>query len=359
MASTPYAAAMGRLKPYFPEFLSKETFRTLLASRDLGELTKLLEGTAVHSDLVAARASYQGIALIEVAINRTLARRLRHAYATAPYAGRGVVGAYLARWDLENIATILSAKARDRPLLETDTELVSSREIPAGLYAGVLTLDDLRGLLAQPNVEAVANALVRYGYGATVLPRLEAFRRSGDIFPILSALDQDYYARLLAQARFFQGDEWVVRELLRLEIDLRNALLLLKGRATPGITSEEIVPRWISGGTLPASSATDLLSAGSVPELADRLKTRFARIAEGDRAFQEDGSVAGYEVALWAEFETRTLERVRMYPLSLAILFHYLLRAELERADLRKIALGVLYGLPRERLAERIVSLRS
>lgn len=358
MAGSPYASALGRLKPYFPEFLPRETFSSLLAARDLAEVTSLLETTPYNPDLVAARSSYQGAALVEVAVNRTLVRRIKHAFSATPNAGRGVVGAYLARWDIQNIGLILAAKATSRSLVEADDELVSSREIPAGLYAGVMTLDDLRSLLAQPNVEAIANGLVRFGYGATVLPLLDDYRRSGDIFPILRALDRDYFRNLLEQARFFQGDEWVVREFVRGEIDLRNALLLLKAKAERGVGVEVVTERWIPGGNLPVSSAADLMGAAGVEAVADRLKHRFPRITEGDALYASDQSLAGYEASLWSDYAVETMERVRMYPLSLALVFHYLMRAQLERNDIRQIAFGVVYGLPRARVAGQVVSSR-
>ncbi len=191
MASSAYASALGRLKPEFTAFLSKETYQQLVAAKDSNEVAKILEGTPYGPDVQAARVAYQGIALVEIAINRTFVRRIRHAYEATPFAGRGVVGAYLTRWDIQNIELILSSKAQGRPVTETEEHLISSREIPAGLYAGVLTLDDYpRCSSASPRSRRTANALVRYGYGATVLPLVEAFQRTHDIFPILHALDQ-------------------------------------------------------------------------------------------------------------------------------------------------------------------------
>ncbi|MGI0156777.1 MAG: V-type ATPase subunit, partial [Thermoplasmata archaeon] len=263
MAASAYASALGRLKPEFTAFLSKETYAHLVAARDPSEVAKILEGTPYGPDVQVARAAYQGATLVEVAINRTFVRRNRHAYEATPFAGRGVVAAYLTRWDLQNVELILAAKAQGRPVTETDEHLVSSREIPAGLYAGVLTLDDFRMLLAQPTLEATATALVRYGYGATVLPLIEAFQRTHDIFPILHALDREYYRRALEAARFFQGDEWVVRQFLASEIDQRNTLLLLKGKAAD-LPMDEVVARWFGGGTVGASQVPDLYGSRAV-----------------------------------------------------------------------------------------------
>jgi V/A-type H+/Na+-transporting ATPase subunit C len=357
VASSAYASALGRLKPEFTSFLTKEAYGPLVAARDPTEIAKLLENTPYGVDVQQARATYQGIALVEIAVNRTFVRRNRHAYEASPFAGRGVVGAYLTRWDRQNIELILAAKAQGRPVTETDEHLVSSREIPAGLYAGVLTLDEYRILLAQPSIEATVAQLVKFGYGGAVLPLLEQFERTHDIFPVLLALDREYYAQVREAARFFQGDEWAVRQLLASEIDVRNALLLLKGKAAE-LPIDDVLARWLEGGTITAAQAPDLYGARGVPELAERLTDHFPSIAEGNDAFGTDASLTGYEAAVTRDRAVAELKRLKTYPLSLSVIFAFLLLAELERADLRRIAFGKMYDLPADKLEPLLVSTR-
>ncbi len=357
MAASAYASALGRLKPEFTSFLGRETYTSLLGARDVGDIAKVLETTPYGADVQQARAAYQGIALLEVATNRTFVRRNRHALEATPFAGRAVVGAYLTRYDRENIELILSSKAQGRPVTETDEHLISSREIPAGLYAGVLTLDDYRTLLAQPSIEATVAQLVKFGYGGTILPLLEQFERTHDIFPVLLALDREYYAQVREAAKFFQGDEWVVRQLLASEIDLRNALLLLKGKAVD-LPLDAVAARWLEGGTISAAQAPDLYGARGVPELADRLADHFPSIPQGSDQFRSEGSLTAYEAAATRDRAVAELKRLKTYPLSLSVIFTFLLLAELERADLRRISFGKMYGIPSERLEPLLVSPR-
>jgi len=357
MAGSPYASALGRLKPEFTAFLSKETYPLLLATKDPNEFAKVLETTPYAQDVARARATHSGATMVELAINRTFVRRNRHAYETAPFAGRGIVGAYLGRWDLQNIEMILTAKIEGRSVTETEEHLVSSREIPAGLYAGAMGLDDFRILLSQTSVEATATALVKYGYGATILPFLESFERTHNIFPVLHALDKEYYRNVLAQTRFFQGDEWVVRGLVQSELDVRNALLLLKGKERD-LPADELFGRWIDGGTLTSAQAQDLYSGRTVPDVAERLSSRFPAIGEGTAEYTTAGTLAGYEATLERERAISELKRLRTYPLSLSVIFAYLLRNELERSDLRRAVFGRLYGFSAERLTSLLVSPR-
>jgi V/A-type H+-transporting ATPase subunit C len=357
MASSPYASALGRLNPEFPAFLSKETFSQLLATKDPNEFAKVLETTPYAEDVARIRATHSDVSLVELAVNRTFVRRNRHAFEATPFAGRPVVAAYLGRWDIQNIEMILTAKVEDRGVTETEDHLISSREIPAGLYAGAMNLDDFRILLGQTTVEAMVTSLVRYGYGTTILPFLETFERNHNIFPILHALDREYYRNVIAQAHFFQGDEWVVRGFVQSELDNRNALLLLKGKEH-NLPVEDVLARWLEGGTLTSSQAPDLYSARTVPELAERLQPRFPTIGEGTDEYTNGGTLSGYEVALERARAMSELKRLRTYPLSLSVIFAYLLRNEIERSDLRRAVFGRLYGFSPERLTPLLVSPR-
>jgi V/A-type H+-transporting ATPase subunit C len=357
MAASPYASALGRLNPEFPAFLPKEMYPQLLGAKDANEFAKILETTPYADDVARLRATHFDVSLVELAINRTFVRRNRHAFDSTPFAGRAVVGAYLGRWDIQNIEMILTTKAKGGSILETEDHLVSSREIPAGLYAGAMNLDDFRILLAQPTLEGMVAALVKYGYGTTILPFLEAFERTHNIFPILHALEKEYYRNVLAQARFYQGDEWVVRGLVQNEIDATNVMLLLKGKDR-FLPSDEVLSRFLEGGTMNITQAADFYPARNVPELAERFVGRFPSIAEGSTEYTQNDSLTGYEVAIERDRASSDLHRLRTYPLSLSVIFAFLIRNALERSDLRRAVFGRKYGVSAERLAPLLVSPR-
>jgi V/A-type H+-transporting ATPase subunit C len=344
VAGSPYASALGRLKSHLPSILPKESYGPLVAAKDLVEVTKLLETTPYGPEIAQSAASYHGAPLLELAVNRILVLRNRLAYESTPFAGRALVGAYLRRWDLQNIGIILAAKAQGRPIGETETALVSARDIPAGLVAGTMTLDDLRLLLQQPTLDAVAQGLVKFGYGGALLPRMEAYNRTHDIFPLLAALDRFYYEDLLSSARFYQGDEWVVRLLIQSEIDVRNALLLLKGKDA-GLPVEAVLERFIDGGTFLRANVAEAYGGRTVAEVVGALEPRFPALPEGDELYKSGRSLAGYEAALARERAVRELKRLRAYPLSVGVVFAFLLVAEYERGDLRRIVYGKLYGV--------------
>lgn len=344
MSGSPYASSLGRLKAHFTVFLGKETYGALTNAKDLSEVSKLLEPTAYGPALAQAAALYQGAPLLEVAVNRTFVQRNRLAYEATPFAGKPLVAGYLRRWDIQNIALVLAAKAQGRSITETESFLVSSRDIPAGLFAGTMTLDDFRLLLQQPTLEAVAQSLVKFGYGSVLLPLLESYGKTRDIFPLLQALDRDYYQKVLEASKFFQGDEWTVRQFVQSEVDVRNVLLLLKGKDA-GLPIELVNERFLDGGSVLRAQAADVYSARGVPELVSALEGRFPGLTEGNPVYHENRSLTGYESALNRDRAVRELRRLRSYPLSIGVIFAFLMLAELERADLRHVVYGKLYGV--------------
>ena len=357
MGGSPYASSLGRLKVQLPSFLSKETYASLVNAKDLAEIAKTLEASPYGPELIRSAAMYKGAELLEIAINRTFVQRNRQALDATPFAGKSTVSAYLRRWDIQNIGIVLSAKAQGKTIAETESFLVSSRDIPAGMFAGTMTIDDFRVLLQQPTLEAVAANLVKFGYGAILLPFMDGFERTKDVFPLLTALERDYYRNLLESTRFFQGDEWTVRGFIQSELDVRNALLLLKGK-DGGLPAEAVDSRFLDGGLFPRGQVAELYAARTVPELANSLIPRFPTLAEGNALYQEGRSLTGYEAELLRDRAVHELKRLRAYPLSIAMIFTFLLLAELERTDLRRAIYGKMYSIAPATLANLLVTPR-
>jgi V/A-type H+/Na+-transporting ATPase subunit C len=356
MSSSPYASPLGRIKAQLPSFLPKDIYTTLANAPDVGEIAKLLEPTPYGPYLGQAAATYRGADLVAVAVNRYFVQRNRMALEVAPFAGRPIVMAYLRRWDVQNVGAILAAKVQGRTVSEEETFLVSPRELPAGLIAGPMVLDDFRLLMQAPTVEAVVQGLVKFGYGGPLLPLVENFQRTKDIFPLLSALDRYYYAQLLEATRFFQGDEWTVRRFIQSEIDIRNILLLLKGR-DGGFTPEIVFAKFIDGGEFTKAAAQDLYStARDVVDLVQSLETRAPRLSEGMERYQSSRSLVGFEAALTRQRAIDQLKQLRTYPLSLSVIFAFLLLAELERNDLQRIVYAKAYGVERQDFEPLLIS---
>src|SRR5271169_5824326 len=202
-----YGASFGVLRVISLNFLTKAQLEELARTKDSAEIAQRLESTWYGPDIEAAESTYKPPESIEIAVNRHLVYVNRVALQSAPVFGKDALRAYLSKWDIENIELIIAAKSLGRTLEQTEAFLVSARNIPVGLSSGTIPLSELHTLLQQPDVEAVINYLVKFGYGAVLLQQLGEYRKTSDLGVFTSALQNLYYSKLFQELRFLQGDE--------------------------------------------------------------------------------------------------------------------------------------------------------
>src|SRR5438445_395159 len=249
MPTSQYASSFGRLQAISLNLLSKDVMQNLLKGKDENEMVKMLESTWYKPDIERAASIFKESELLEVALNRHLVEVNKIALEATPFNGKSAVRAYLSKWDIYNIELILSAKSTGRPITETESFLVSSRNVPAGISAGNIPHDEMKVILAQTGVDGVVNQLVKYNYGTILMQHLETYQKTGDLGPMMSALQTFYYQNLFDSLKFFQGDEGTIRDLFRAEIDKKNLLNLLKAKES-NLDKDLLSKHLIDGGKM-------------------------------------------------------------------------------------------------------------
>ena len=353
MPSSPYSGSFGRLYALSLNFLSKDYMLNLMRARDVEEIIKQLAATWYGHEIERAASLYKPLELVEIALNRHLVGVNTTAIEVSPFNGRSAIRAYLAKWDILNIELILSSKVLGKTITETEHFLVSSRRLPAGVEAGNIAHDEIMILLSQPNVEAVVNQLVRYGYGTVLMQHLEAYKKTEDLGPMMAALQRYYYSSLLDALKFFQGDEGVIRELIRAQIDRRNILNLAKAKES-NLEKEVIVQHLIEEGNIPTLQLGEIYTAKDVEELVARVDAHY-RMGEVLDQYKKTKSLIDFEIALDKVINEMYFKRLRNVPLSIGTIFYFVMFAEIERANLRKIVYGRRYNLPAERLNSMLI----
>lgn len=349
-----YAASSGVLRVLSLEFLTKNQLGELAKSKDVAEIAQRLESTWYGPDIEAAEATYKPPESIEIAVNRHLITVNRIALQAAPVFGKNALRAYLSKWDIENIELIIAAKSLDRTLEQTEVFLVSSRNMPVGLSFNTIPLSELHTLLQQPDVESVINYLVKYGYGAVLLQQLGEFRKTGDLGVFTVALQNYYYSRLFQELRFLQGDEGLLREYFRIEITKRNVLNLLKAKDS-NVSRETFAKHLVEGGLV---SQANLLDAYNSPDLTDvgkRLEQGFD-ITEALEKYQQSHDLTEFEVSLDRTMVARFVPRFRSLAISLTSVFLFVLQAEFERQNVRRITYARQYGMTEEYIRSIILA---
>lgn len=330
--------AYGRLKALSTNLLSNDYITSLLNLGGVNEVAEALARTWYGEDIEALATLYRPPELIEVALNRHLARLNALSVSLAPYHSRGPVRAYLAKWDLYNIELLLAAKAQGRTVGETESFFVSSRNLPVSETGANIPFGELRALLQQPDIESIANYLVKYGYGATLLQELPRYRESQDLGIFSTALSKSYFARLMWELRFLRGDEGPLREYFRAQISKQNLLKTLKALGAH-VPRDVLGEHLVEEGFLGAQKILEIYSAGSLDEM---LQFFSAWLGSQDifEDYRKDRNLSNLEVKLDQHVESSYVEALRGNSLSLSTVILFLIFAELERRNIRTVVYG-------------------
>lgn len=353
MPTSQYASSFGRLQAISLNLLSKETMQNLMKAKDEGEMIKILEPTWYGPEIEKAATLFKDADLLEVALNRQLVLVNKIALEATPFNGKSAVRAYLSKWDMYNIELILSSKSMNRPITEVESFLVSSRHVPAGISAGNISHDEMKVILSQNNVDGVVNQLVKYNYGTILMQNLEVYQKTGDLGPMMSALQAHYYQNLLESLKFFQGDEGIIRGLVRAEIDKKNVLSLLKAKES-NLDKELLSRHIIDGGLVSKNELLDIYGAKDVPEIVGRVENRFM-LVNALAQYKKSRSLIDFEVALDKFINSEYVSKLKNIALSIGTIFYFIIKMEQERENIKRIAYGKRYNLSTEQITSLLL----
>lgn len=323
-------------------------------AKDVSEMTRILEPTWYGPEIERAASLYSPPELLEVALNRHIVEINKIALESTPFSGREAIRAYLLKWDIHNIELILSSKIIGRAITETEPFLVSSRNFPAGISAGNISHDEMKIILSQAGVDGVVNHLVKYRYGPILMQHLDTYQKTGDLGPMMADLISYYYTTLIESLRFFQGDEGVIRDLFRVQIDKRNILSLLKGKDSE-LDRELISKHLIKGGNISRDDLFDIFGSKSIEEFVGNVQKQYNLTDLLKDTYSKTHSLIDFEIAFDKFISKSYLKRLKNIPLSLGSIFHFIITAEYEWDNIKRIAYGKRYDLSIERITSMLV----
>ncbi|HET9773964.1 MAG TPA: V-type ATPase subunit [Nitrososphaeraceae archaeon] len=353
MTTSSYASSFGRLQALSMSFLSKDFILSLAQAKDVAEIIRMLESTSYGPEIEKAAALYSPPELLDVALNRHIVDINKIALEATPFSGRAAVRAYLLKWDIHNIELILSSKKVGRAITETEHFLVSSRNVPAGISAGNIAHDEMKIILSQTNVEGVVNQLIKYRYGTILMQHLDAYQKTADLGPMMADLQSYYYKSLLESLKFFQGDEGVIRELFRAQIDKKNILNVLKARDS-NLDRELLNKHLIEGGNISLNTLLDIFGSKNINEFVGKIQ-EYYKLDDLLETFIKTNSLIDFEVALDKFIIKTYVKRLKNISLSIGTIFHFILTAESEWDNIKRIAYGKRYDIPVERIKSMLL----
>ena len=336
-----YTGAYGRLKGLRQEFLSP-SFIEQLEQKEPDEFVKTLSTTGYRKEIDELSALYKEPDLLEVVINAHMMRMSRNSAFAIPPLARNMVAAFIGRYDIENIKTILSSKKLGYNVEQTEAFLMVQRNIPVGIFAGLISREDYTNMVAQKDIEGVVNYIVKFGYGTPLLKHLDEARR-GDITNMLMALDLYYYTRLLEAFRFYVGNEGLLLGFIKGLIDMKNMMTVIKGIELGG---KDVKNFMIKGGDIPEAKLIEM-SQKHISGLSGYMPFK---IDDAFELYKGDQFASYFEAALKRELYKKYLKLFNESGISAAQIIGFMLRSEIERDELRSAWMGKYYKVSKPRM---------
>ncbi len=332
----------------------------LLLGRDLEGILEVLADSAYRPELEAALATASGARALHAALRRHLVRALAEMRAFYDGDARKLVDLLLSRYDLQNLLTLLRARARGMAPEDALANLV-----PLGALGGAAADEVAR----QTELASAVGLLLAWRLPERETARALAvawpeYERTEDLAALEHALVADHALRLDQALLDAGGDAEPLRELVARERDAANLLVVLRLHSAlehGQLDAPPAVPeagRYLAGGKISARSLEAALRRLARAEVAAELAAAARR--DGWRAPLERAGAGGDLVALQGELEA---DRVRWAtglflvgdPLSVDVPIAYTVANENEVRTVRMIAAAAQTGMPASALRPQLI----
>lgn len=335
-----------RVRSRRSELFDEEDYRKLVRMGP-SEIARYMEESTYEDSINALGARYSGVDLIEYALNRDLAKQFHDILDWADGRLYELIARYLRRFDAWNVKTIIRGIYAD-----ADREGIETDLIPAGEFSD----RRLDRLLEATTLEEVVEMLSDTPFGEPLTDAYEVYEETDLLVPLENAIDRTFYENLLSDISARGEGEALYVEVLRAEVDFRNARNAFRiARSGADIDPGEY---FIEGGVLFTEAELSAL-AGNVDELTATIReSRYGnQLSDALSRLEEADSLVAFEHAMEAALLEYADTIGNTFPLSITPIVSYLLAKEREVDNIRAIARGREAGLSRQQIEEELLIL--
>ncbi len=341
----PYIYVSTRLRVRKAKLLPPEEYQRML-NMSLPEIIRLIGETEYQKEVDELGTSFEGIDLIEVALSWNLAKEYQRVIELAPGALKEFTMAYLRRWDIYNVLTILRGKMQGMKEGKIKEVLIP---------AGSLDRSTLDRILKEDSCERVADALKSWKMYPTIAAELSEGCAIGSFSKLENELYKRLYADLLQVARkgIKGGDQFL--KFVQLEIDVKNIKTLFRMRGDG--YEEDAREFFISGATFTPEELQAMNQMTNRNEVIDSLLVKIK--GKPIQNALEDLRTERSEQEVDAELTRTQLERMeqlsKINPFSIHPILVFLEKKKYEVFNLRALARGKESRLSSETIEKYLV----
>ncbi len=259
-----YAYPSARARAMKSLLLTRAQKKKIAESKDLQAALYLLRDTVYGPALSDAKNTLA----VEIALKEDLAKTMNKIGSFLPGRAQSVFKLYLARFEAENIRSILIGIQAGLPKEERLKHL-----IPIHLD---LKADSYEKMAQSKTIGEAASTLSETIYQEPLARGIAEYEKTGLLTPLDSALGTMIYDRIFSRIGTAGGsDTTSLKKMIGIEIDIANIksiLRLINASTPPGDTLKYLIPR---GYRLDLKKLEELSKAASVEEIVAKLKSSY------------------------------------------------------------------------------------
>ncbi|MEK6867707.1 MAG: ATP synthase A1 subunit C [Nanoarchaeota archaeon] len=320
---------------------TKQDYDKLLKMQG-SEIAAYLENSDYKEDVLALGKEYTGYTLVERALYANIIRSFQKLQKISSPDMNYLIRAYLLRYDVYNLKTILRGKAVGQSTAEID---------PLLLPFGVLTKEKLHVFLAQ---DSLAGVLKKAGFSAASFhDALTFYEKEKSLLALENYLDQEYYHFLFTFFRHLSGEHQLFKEFFQAELDALNIKLLLRVKKTGQQLHNSL---FFSGGSCFSVAKLRTLASQDFAHIIKYLQTTsFKPLVATHLRDLEEQNLNVFEIGLDLWLLKKSTLLLHQFPLSVDTLLGYMFAKEIEMRNLRVLVKGKQLGLTEEFLAAQLI----
>ncbi len=350
MIKVEYDYVNARIRGMKSRLLSRKELEELAAKFDVDAITSELEKTPYRAEIEDASVKYSGIACVEEALRRNLAKTFRLIYSFVKGEdAEKLIKIFLNKWDIQNIKTILRGK---------NIHVVAQEILESLAPAGALDEATLVELVKQPDVKAVIDLLAtwRIEYSKPLTQHFKEYSERKDLVVLEYALDKFYYKNALDIVNGDSYDEGIIRGMITTEIDVTNiksVLRIIRDR----IELEDTQYYLIDGGKeLDSDKLVTLIKTRTIEGVIRQLAgTAYDFLAKVPDEYVKAEKISAFEKELDKFLLQKALSMFTGDPLSIALVIGYLWAKFNEITNIRIISRGKTEDVSEEALMGELV----
>jgi V/A-type H+-transporting ATPase subunit C len=339
-----------RIKGMGSRLLDKKSLESLILKPDVESLISDLAKTPYKSDIEEASVRLAGVACIEEALRKNLARTFRKMLQFIEgEPGEKYLMVFLRKWDVQNIRTILRGKNIHAPPDEIRECLVPAGSLDEATLIEVMKQPDVRGVIDQ--LATWENELA-----IPLTQSIEEYMEKRNLGVLEYALDRFYYANALNLVKGSSYEAQVIGRLIATEIDVTNiksVLVCLRDQ----IEAEDAEKLLLDGGAhLNRDHLNRMINSGSISAAIKHLNgTPYHFLGKIPEDVIKAGRISAFEKELDRYLIRKGARLYRGDPLNIAIVIGFLWLKNSEVINIRIIARCKDAGVSEEELEEDLL----